>query len=62
VNPPTIGPKLHFTSLNFSLRVERSIWKALRVFGEYRHEQLLSNAPDIESSANTATGGVSWEF
>jgi hypothetical protein len=61
-NPEPVSPNLRFLSLNLSLRAEHPIWKRLSAFGEYRFERVFSNASDIEYTANTVTGGLSWDF
>jgi hypothetical protein len=54
--------KLYLTTLELSARVERRLYKGLRLFAEYSYERLLSNDASSEYVANTATGGLSWEF
>jgi hypothetical protein len=56
------GPTLNMTTLNLTLRAERRIYKALKVFGAYEYERALSNQPDSRYVENVVSTGMSWEF
>ena len=62
VDQTTPGPTLHLTTLNLSLRVERRIYKSVRLFGAFEYERVLSNQSDSQYTDNIASGGLSWEF
>jgi hypothetical protein len=59
---PTSGLNLYLTSIELTARVERRLYKDLRVFGQFTHDQSISNDPSSEYKANTVTGGLSYEF
>jgi hypothetical protein len=56
------GPTLSLGLLTLSARVERRVFKSLRLFAAYEHEQGFSNDPTSEYKSNIASGGLSWEF
>jgi hypothetical protein len=56
------GLNLYLTTVELTARVERRVYKELRVFGQFTHEQSVSNDSSSEYKANTATGGLSYEF
>jgi hypothetical protein len=56
------GPTLNMTTLNLTLRGERRIYKALKVFGAYEYERALSNQPESRYVENVVSTGMSWEF
>lgn len=58
--PP--GPTLNLALLDCSLRVERRLYKTLRGFASYEHEQGLSNDPESTYHAEVVSAGMSWEF
>jgi len=58
--PP--NPTLHLTVLNVTLGLERRIYKALKVFGQYEYERDLSDESDSQYTVNIVSGGLSWEF
>lgn len=54
--------KLYVATIELTARVEHRLYKELRLFADYTHEQLMSNDPTSAYKANTVTGGLSWEF
>jgi hypothetical protein len=56
---PTVRTK---TSFSANARVDKNIWKGLRVFGAYAHERSHANLPADEYVANTCTAGFDWRF
>jgi len=58
--PPS--PTLNLVTLNFSFRAERQLYKSVRGFAAYEHEQAISNDPESEYRAETVTAGLSLEF
>lgn len=58
--PPS--PLLHITTLDLGARAERRIFKELRLFASFSHEQAISNDSYSEYKANITSGGLSWEF
>jgi hypothetical protein len=62
----TIGdpnsPKRDRSEVLFDLRCERQLFKKLRLFAQFEHEEIFSNLALEEYTVNTVSGGVSWEF
>jgi hypothetical protein len=56
------SPNRQRTEGSATLRAERQIAKAWRVFAEYEYERIWSNIPIEEYSVNAGKAGVSWEF
>jgi len=54
--------KLYLTTLDLTLRLERRLYKTLRLFGQFEHEQTVSNDPSSEYKVNSVVGGLSWRF
>jgi hypothetical protein len=50
------------TYLRLGLRGEKSLTKKLKLFGQFEHEQALSNWELDQYRANTAWIGLGWEF
>ena len=61
-NPPADSAKFNKTLLGINLRAERKLGKSFKVFGEYEHEQSLSNQPFDRYVVNAVSGGVAWDF
>ena len=58
--PP--APKLHLTTFDAILRVERRLYKSIRCFAAFEYEQTASNDSLSEYRARVGAGGFSWEF
>jgi hypothetical protein len=58
----TSTSKLHLTTLDLTLRIERRLYKTFRLFGQFEHEQCISNDSASEYKVNTIMGGLSYEF
>ncbi|HWW02352.1 MAG TPA: hypothetical protein VNZ64_21820 [Candidatus Acidoferrum sp.] len=56
------GPTFNLTTVDFTVRAERRLYKSLKLFASFDHEQALSNDPSSEYKANVIMGGGSWEF
>jgi hypothetical protein len=56
------SPTREVTYLRFNLRAERTLFKSLKGFVQYEHEQALSNQLLDRYTANTVSAGVDWEF
>lgn len=61
VGLPT-GPHYYLTSLDFTFRVERRLYKSAKLYASFEHEQALSNDPTSQFKSNVVIGGASWEF
>jgi hypothetical protein len=56
------SPLRHKTLLQAGLRAEKTLFKSVKVFGEYEHEHAISNLAIDDYRANTLFGGFGWEF
>jgi hypothetical protein len=56
------SPKRDRSEVFFDLRCERQIFKPLRLFAQFEHEEVFSNLALEEYTVNTVSVGVSWEF
>jgi hypothetical protein len=52
----------NLTSLSLTLRAEKNLIKSLKVYGQFEHEQSLSNRSANEYRANSVLTGLDWEF
>ena len=59
---PSPAPTLRLDTVQTSVRVERRIYKSLRCFAVYEHEQTTSDDQASEYRYNVGMAGVSWEF
>ena len=62
IGPAAPSPKLYLTTLDLALRVERRIYRSLKLFGSYTYQRVFSNQSDSQYTANAVSGGLSWEF
>jgi hypothetical protein len=54
--------KLHQLRATFGARIERQLFKTLKIFAAWEAEISLSNSEDEVYHANTFQGGLAWEF
>jgi hypothetical protein len=60
--PAGPAPTLYITTVNLTLRAERRLYKALKLYGAYTYERALSDQADSRYAANIVSTGMSWEF
>jgi hypothetical protein len=63
IDPSVPGsPKLQRAPLDITFRVERRLYKSLRLYASYEWDSTLSNLASDSYTANTLAAGLTWDF